>query len=575
MARPTARGESLLVSPTVVDAIIRRATYFPTEIAVERPSQIGRTWVKTTARELADDLLNVARGFCALGLQPGTSVAILAATSYEWMLVDLGAQAAGLVVVPIYETDSDAQIEWIIDNADVRVAVTDTTAQAKRMADIAAATTPLLHVLALDDGGLEELLERGESVSLDTVTQRIADIDPDAAMSIVYTSGTTGKPKGVEITHSSLMHMLEAVRGPWGPLIYDRATARVLLFLPVAHVLARFISYQMLVGHGVAGYTRSTKTLLNDLASFKPYALLVVPRVLEKIFNLADTQAGSSKLTLKAFRWAVRVGEEWARAVETPEGPTRSQVIKLNLARRLVLNKVRKLLGGNLVNMTCGGAPLSHRVGYFFHAMGIEVTQGYGSTECTGPLTMAHRDDNVMGTVGPPLACNEVKLAEDGELLARGYSLMRGYHNDPEATREAFTEDGWYKTGDLARIDDKGRVYITGRKREIIVTAGGKNVTPALLEESLKGYPLVSQVMVVGDNRPFVAALVTLDRDMLPAWLRNHGLEPMDRTRARATPRCWPPSTGRWRRRTRWSRARSPSARSGSCPRTSPRTTAC
>lgn len=536
MPRPSTRDESLLVSPTVVDAIFRRGRHFPTEIAVERPSQIGHAWVKTTARELASDILNVGRGFCALGLAPKAAVAILAATSYEWMLIDLGAQAAGLVVVPIYETDSDAQISAILADAEVEIAVTDTTAQARRLAEDVDENSAFRKAIALDDGALEYLLDIGEQVSAQTVLDRLAAVDPEDTMSIVYTSGTTGAPKGVEITNASLMRMLEAVREPWGPLIYNRDTARVLLFLPVAHVLARFISYQMLVGHGVAGYTRSTKTLLNDLASFKPYALLVVPRVLEKIFNLADTQAGSSKITLKAFRLAVKVGEEWARACETEAGPTRWQVVKLRLARALVLNKVRRLLGGNLQNMTCGGAPLSHRVGYFFHALGIEVTQGYGSTETTGPLTMARRDDNVMGTVGPPLACNEVKLADDGELLARGASIMRGYHNDPEATKAAFTPDGWYKTGDLARIDDHGRVTITGRKREIIVTAGGKNVTPAVLEESLKGYPLVSQVMVVGDNRPFVAALVTLDRDMLPAWLRNHGIEPLDVTRAARHP---------------------------------------
>ncbi|MDU0967850.1 MAG: long-chain fatty acid--CoA ligase [Actinomycetaceae bacterium] len=537
MLRNTHRNESLLVSPTVVHAIMRRAKYFPTEIAVERPAQLGHAWVKTTAKELADDIINVGRGFTAMGLAPRDTVAILAATSYEWMLIDLGAQAAGLIVVPIYETDSDSQIHHILSDSAVRVAITDTTLQARRITSQACDDPNFTQALALADGALEHLLEIGASVPPQVVLDRLDDIDPAEPMSIVYTSGTTGIPKGVEITPNSMMHMLEAVREPWGPLIYDRSTARVLLFLPVAHVLARFISYQMLVGHGVAGYTRSAKTLLNDLATFKPYALLVVPRVLEKIFNVADTQAGSSKLTLRVFRWAVRVGEEWARASETPEGPTRKQKRNIQIARMLVFNKVRKMLGGNLVNMTCGGAPLSPRVGYFFTAMGVEVTQGYGSTECTGPLTMARRDNNIMGSVGEPLACNEVKIAEDGELLARGASIMRGYHNDPEATAAAFTEDGWYKTGDLGSIDDHGRVWVTGRKREIIVTAGGKNVTPAPLEESLKAYPLISQVMVVGDNRPFVGALVTLDRDMLPAWLKNHGLPPMDVTRAARNPK--------------------------------------
>ncbi|MDO4613497.1 MAG: long-chain fatty acid--CoA ligase [Actinomycetaceae bacterium] len=519
--------------PTVVDAILARARKFPNEPAVERPSQLGRTWITTSARELADDIVNVARGLIARGLKPGDTLAIMAATSYEWMLIDLGSLAAGVIVVPIYETDSDSQIAWIAEDARLVAAITDTRHQAERVERaMRDASSRTLGSWALDDGALEDLLDEGRSISPEQVHKRLASIDPHAASSIVYTSGTTGKPKGVEITQASLMDMLEAVRVPWAPLIYNRATARVLLFLPVAHVLARFISYQMLVGHGVAGYTRSTKTLLGDLASFKPYALLVVPRVLEKIYNAADTQASAHTLTRVAFRWAAHTAESWAQAQETGGGASRFHTLRLKIARVLVLNKVKKLLGGNLVNFTCGGAPLAHRLGYFFHGMGIEVTQGYGSTECTGPLTMARRDNNITGSVGQPLSCNEVKVDADGELLARGASIMRGYHNDPEATAAAFTPDGWYKTGDVARIDEEGRVWVTGRKREIIVTAGGKNVAPAVLEESLKGHPLISQAMIVGDNRHFVSALITLDRDMLPAWLRNHGLAPMDITRA-------------------------------------------
>ncbi|MDU5307895.1 MAG: AMP-dependent synthetase/ligase, partial [Varibaculum cambriense] len=392
-------------------------------------------------------------------------------------------------------------------------------------------------VFSLDDSGFTRLLEHGRAISPAELDERLVQIKLDDLCTIVFTSGTTGRPKGVEITHANFLRPLNAVieRRSWNDWIYNPG-ARVIYFLPVAHVLARFLGYQQLVGHGTAAFLPNPKTIVQDMQTFKPNALLVVPRVLEKIYNAADATAGSG-IKLRIFRMAARTAEQWARLKESGEEISFGQKVKIRMARRLVLNKIRKLMGGNLQGIVSGGAPMAERLGRFFIGCGIEVLQGYGATETSGPLTMSDRIGNKTGYVGQPLLCNEVRLGEGGELQARGGSIMRGYHGEEQLTREAFTEDGWLKTGDIAQIDPDGNVKITGRAKEIIVTAGGKNVAPEVLEERLKGHPLISQVMVVGDNKPFVAALVTLDKEMLPTWLKNHGIAQMDVTRAARDPR--------------------------------------
>lgn len=270
---------------------------------------------------------------------------------------------------------------------------------------------------------------------------------------------------------------------------------------------------------------------MTDISSFRPTAILVVPRVLEKIYNAADAKSGRG-FKHRLFAWAVHSAQAWALAQESSHGSTLWQNISVRLARVLVLNKIVRLLGGSLKNFTCGGAPLAPRIALFFEGMGISVTQGYGATETAGPLTMSYLDSNKHDTVGKPLRGNEIRIGDNDEIQARGISIMLGYHRDPEGTKAAFTSDGWYRTGDQGSIDEQGRLTVTGRLKEIIVTAGGKNVIPAILEEGLKGHPLVSQVVVVGDGKPFVAGLVTIDREMLPLWLKNHHLPVMDVTRA-------------------------------------------
>ncbi|WP_215523145.1 AMP-dependent synthetase/ligase [Varibaculum prostatecancerukia] len=530
----------LMQFTSVAAAVLDRARRRPRQIAVERPSALGAAWEKIPASSLGADIRAAGLGWIGLGFKPGDAVSILGSTSYEWMVMDLGAQAAGLVTVPIYETDSYEQVKWIAQKAQVKAVITDSTVQANMVRQLdkePELAGQISVVFSLDDSGFTRLLEHGRAISAAELDERLEQINTDDLCTIVFTSGTTGRPKGVEITHGNFLRPLNAVieRRSWNEWIYDPG-ARVIYFLPVAHVLARFLGYQQLVGHGTAAFLPNAKTIVKDIQTFKPNALLVVPRVLEKIYNAADATAGSG-IKLRIFRLAAHTAEQWARAQESGKEFSFGQKLKISLARKLVLNKIKKLMGGNLQGIVSGGAPMAERLGRFFIGCGIEVLQGYGATETTGPLTMSDRIGNKTGYVGHALLCNEVRLGKGGELQARGGSIMRGYYGEPDLTREAFTEDGWLKTGDIAQIDADGNVKITGRAKEIIVTAGGKNVAPEYLEERLKGHPLISQVMVVGDNKPFVAALVTLDKEMLPTWLKNHGMEQMDITRAARDPR--------------------------------------
>lgn len=530
----------LMQFTSVSAAVLDRARRRPRQVAVERPSALGAAWEKISAASLGDAIRAAGLGWIGLGLKPGDAVSILGSTSYEWMVMDLGAQAAGLVTVPIYETDSYEQVKWIAQKAQVKAVITDSTVQVNMIRQLdrePELAEQISVVFSLDDSGFTRLLEHGRAIPPAELDERLQQIKLDDLCTIVFTSGTTGRPKGVEITHANFLRPLNAVieRGSWNDWIYNPG-ARVIYFLPVAHVLARFLGYQQLVGQGTAAFLPNPKTIVQDMQTFKPNALLVVPRVLEKIYNAADATAGSG-IKLRIFRMAARTAEQWARLQESGAEISFGQKVKIRMARRLVLNKIRKLMGGNLEGIVSGGAPMAERLGRFFIGCGIEVLQGYGATETTGPLTMSDRIGNKTGYVGHPLLCNEVRLGEGGELQARGGSIMRGYHGEEQLTREAFTEDGWLKTGDIAQIDADGNVKITGRAKEIIVTAGGKNVAPEVLEERLKGHPLISQVMVVGDNKPFVAALVTLDKEMLPTWLKNHGMAQMDVTRAARDPR--------------------------------------
>ena len=472
----------------------------------------------------------MAAGLIGMGLEAGTAVGIMAHTSYDWFLLDMAIARAGLISVPIYETSSAEQVEWIVTDSDVRVVITESGTLAELVRGAVAGIGHTVRVLALDSDAITTIVQAGSGVSPSQVDQRSNALTVDDVYSIIYTSGTTGRPKGVELTHRNAVgipyHGVRYLPGVlWG------GNVRLLLFLPLAHVYARCLQLLSLAGEGVLGHTPDAKTLLPDLQSY----ILAVPRVLEKIYNAADAKAGSGA-KLKLFRWAAKVAIAHSRALDTPQGPSRSLRRARAVADRLVFRKIRGLMGPNARFIISGGGPLGQRLGHFYRGLGLVVLEGYGLTETIGPVSVNTDWLNKIGTVGPPACGNEIRIGEDDEIQVRGLGVFSAYHNNSEATAEAFTADGWFRTGDIGALDDDGYLRITGRKKELIVTAGGKNVAPTQLEDRLRGHPLISQVLVIGDGEPFISALITLDKEMLPQWLRNHGLAAMDVVEASSHP---------------------------------------
>ena len=502
---------------------------------VARKSSVSGDWQEVSARAFGEEVTHVAAGLIGMGFEAGSAVGIMAHTSYDWFLLDMAIARAGLVSVPIYETSSVEQVEWIVTDSDVRLVITESTTLAELVRGAVTDVGRTVDVLALDSDAITTIVQAGSGVSPSQVDQRSNALRVDDVYSIIYTSGTTGRPKGVELTHRNAVgipyHGVRYLPGVlWGNHV------RLLLFLPLAHVYARCLQLLSLAGEGVLGHTPDVKTLLPDMQSFAPSYVLAVPRVLEKIYNAADAKAGGGA-RLKLFRWAAKVAISYSRALDTPDGPSRRLRQAHTVADRLVFRKIRALLGPNARFIISGGGPLGQRLGHFYRGLGLVILEGYGLTETIGPVSVNTDWLNKIGTVGPPVCGNEIRIGEDDEIQVRGLGVFSTYHNNPEATAESFTADGWFRTGDIGTLDDDGYLRITGRKKELIVTAGGKNVAPAPLEDRLRGHPLVSQVLVVGENRPCVGALVTLDAEMLPLWLSSHGLEEMTVVDAAQDPR--------------------------------------
>ncbi|WP_127842356.1 AMP-dependent synthetase/ligase [Actinomyces wuliandei] len=502
---------------------------------VARRSSLGGAWHNVSARAFSDEVTQVAAGLISMGLEPGQRVGIMAHTSYSWFLLDMAIARAGLVSVPIYETSSAEQVRWIVSDAQVRLVVTETVTLSDLVREASREVGHEVRVMALDADAVADLVEAGRSTSLAQVDERSEALRSDDLYSIIYTSGTTGRPKGVELTHRNAAGIPHhGVR--YLPDVLRGSDVRLLLFLPLAHVYARCLQLLSLAGDGVLGHTPDVSTLLADMQSFAPSYVLAVPRVLEKIYNAADAAAGSGA-RLRLFRWASRVAIAYSRSLDTPEGPSRALRSSRVVADRLVYRRIRALLGPSAKFVISGGGPLGERLGHFYRGIGLVILEGYGLTETIGPVSVNGTWLNKIGTVGPPVCGNQIRVSPEGEIETRGLGVFSAYHNDPEATAAAFTPDGWFRTGDLGTVDEDGHVRLTGRKKEIIVTAGGKNVAPSLLEDRLRGHPLVSQVVVVGDGEPFVSALITLDAEMLPQWLHNHGLRRMGVTEAASHPR--------------------------------------
>lgn len=519
-------------------ALAERVRRNPDGGLIARKSPLGRRWREMSASAFRTQVREVAAGLVARGLQPGDAVGIMSHTSYEWTLLDFAAWEAGLVVVPVYETSSAEQAQWILTDASVKLIVVENEAMASMVGALASTVPELesLQVMCVEREDVLGLIKSGRGVDAGELDRRSAALTSQSLATIVYTSGTTGRPKGVELSHGNLVHLCVNVC-PHVPEVLGGAEVRFLLFLPLAHVLGRFMEIAVVCSRaGVLGHVPDVRNLLNDLGSFRPTAALAVPRVFEKIYNAADAKATGAKQ--KVFRLAAKTAIAYSRALDTPQGPSRRLKAQRAAFDKLVFSTLRSVLGGQVTHVISGGGPLGERLGHFFRGAGVTVLEGYGLTETMGPCSVNLPRTTRIGTVGTPLPGCALRLDDDGEILVRGIGTFTGYHNNPEATAEAFTADGWLRTGDIGSFEGaEGFLRITGRKKELIVTAGGKNVAPAPLEDRLRGHPLVSQVLVVGENRPCIGALLTLDAEMLPLWLSSHGLEEMTVVDAARDPR--------------------------------------
>lgn len=496
-------------------------------------------WQNVTTGEFHERVVSAAKGLIALGIAKGDAVTIFSSTRLEWGILDFALAAVGAVSVPIYDTDSAPQAQRIMNDSAVKLAFADNRERFDRLDSVKDHCPALKQILMIEGNALGALEGLGVAVSDEELNERVATVRADDLATIVYTSGSTGNPKGAELTHKNFVSITISASQALHEVVLDDHP-RLLLFLPLAHCFARFIQYASIASDdGVVGYLPDTKTLLPDLRSFEPTYLLGVPRVFEKVYNAASHKAGAGwkgRLFVKAAE-AARV---WSRKEQAGEQHTFAEIAERAKYETLVYRTVRGALGPKIKYVACGGAPLSLDLAHFYNGIGLPMIQGYGMTETAAPFAATRVTDNVIGTVGQPAPGSSIRISDEGELQVKGPNVFRGYHNLPEKTAEAFTADGWLRTGDLAEIDDEGRIIITGRIKDIIITAGGKNVSPIPLEEEIAKCPIVEHCVVVGDQRPFIGALVTLDPESLALWLPAHGLStetPVDRLATNAAVR--------------------------------------
>ena len=496
-------------------------------------------WQNVTTGEFHERVVSAAKGLIALGIAKGDAVTIFSSTRLEWGILDFALAAVGAVSVPIYDTDSAPQAQRIMNDSAVKLAFADNRERFDRLDSVKDHCPALKQILMIEGNALGALEGLGVAVSDEELNERVATVRTGDLATIVYTSGSTGNPKGAELTHKNFVSITISASQALHEVVLDDHP-RLLLFLPLAHCFARFIQYASIASDdGVVGYLPDTKTLLPDLRSFEPTYLLGVPRVFEKVYNAASHKAGAGwkgRLFVKAAE-AARV---WSRKEQAGEQHTFAEIAERAKYETLVYRTVRGALGPKIKYVACGGAPLSLDLAHFYNGIGLPMIQGYGMTETAAPFAATRVTDNVIGTVGQPAPGSSIRISDEGELQVKGPNVFCGYHNLPEKTAEAFTADGWLRTGDLAEIDDEGHIIITGRIKDIIITAGGKNVSPIPLEEEIAKCPIVEHCVVVGDQRPFIGALVTLDPESLALWLPAHGLStetPVDRLATNAAVR--------------------------------------
>ncbi|MDP1876095.1 MAG: AMP-dependent synthetase/ligase [Actinomycetota bacterium] len=510
---------AIVPSPTsggLADHVVESATHEPGRIIIS--VQRGGAWVGMTAQQFLDEVKAVAKGIVANGVEPGERLGVMSRTRYEWTLVDYAIWYAGAVSVPVYETSSAEQIQWMLSDSGAVGAFFESERNKATYDQVAVDIPTLTRVWVFEDGVIESLKADGASVSDETLEARRAAVKPDDLATIIYTSGTTGRPKGCMLTHKNFMFEVDnVVQGM--PQVFLAPGSSTLLFLPIAHVFGRAIQLGCIRAGVRLGHSSDIKDLLPALQSFQPTFLLAVPRVFEKVFNSSQQKAvadGKGNI----FNTAAQVAVDYSKALD--EGGAGFMLkIKHAVFDRLVYSKIRHAMGGNVRWSVSGGAPLGARLGHFYRGINVTILEGYGLTETSAATTVNRPDALRIGSVGQPLPGAKVKVAADGELLLGGDQIFVGYWNNPTATAEAIEPDGWFHSGDIGEIDDQGFVKITGRKKELLVTAAGKNVAPAVLEDRLRANWLVSQCMVVGDGQPFIAALVTIDPEAFPAWVKQ------------------------------------------------------
>lgn len=502
----------------ITDLLVERAAKTP-DLALYARDNGNGDWDDVSAAEFLKGVKALARGIAAAGIQPGDRVAIMGRSTFEWTLIDFACWFAGAVPVPIYESSSPSQMEWILsDSGSVALFVETATLEAK-FEEIKTSVPGVKKVWRFDNSDLKVLAGSGGAIAEGEMELRRKRAQMSDLATIVYTSGTTGKPKGCELIHRGFVDLAKNATMELPEVVHEGTTT--LLFLPLAHVYARFI--EVLCAHaGVrVGHQPDIKVLQAGMKSLKPDFLLAVPRVFEKIYNSAEQKAESGGKG-KIFRAAAHAAVAYSEALETKRGPGLALRAKHAVFDALVYKKLREVMGGNVRYAISGGAPLGARLGHFYRAAGLLVLEGYGLTETHAPHMIARPDAIRIGKVGQLLPGTGIRIAADGEIMLRGTNIFTGYWKNPKATAEVL-ENGWFHSGDIGKLDDAGFLQITGRKKELLVTAGGKNVAPAPMEDLLRANPLISQAVVIGDNQPFIAALISLDAEMLPIWLANNG----------------------------------------------------
>ncbi|ARJ05131.1 long-chain-fatty-acid--CoA ligase [Cnuibacter physcomitrellae] len=498
------------------DLLVERVRLSPEAPLFAVPDGTG--WRDITSAEFLARVTAVAKGLIASGIQPGDKIGLMCRTRYEWSVIDFATWFAGAVLVPIYETSSPTQVAWNLSDSGATAIIVETAEHFARFDEVRADLPAVTTVWQVDLGDLDKLASSGIDVPDEEVERRRRLAKGSDLATLIYTSGTMGRPKGCILTHSNFVELSRNAAVAMSDVV--KPGASTVLFITTAHVFARFISVMSVHAGVKVGHQADTKRLLEALGSFKPTFLLAVPRVFEKVYNSAEQKAESGGKG-KIFRRAAETAVAHSEALDAGRVPLGLK-LRFALFDKLVFAKLRAALGGRVEYAVSGSAPLGHHLGHFYRSLGVKILEGYGLTETTAPATVNLADRFKIGTVGPALPGVGLRLADDGEIHVKGINVFGGYWQNPEATAEVMDGE-WFKTGDLGSIDEDGFLTITGRKKEIIVTAGGKNVAPAALEDPIRSNPLVGQVVVVGDKRPFISALVTLDTEMLPVWLGNNG----------------------------------------------------